>query len=59
MIMSKSSQDVLFKEIRQEELVKLQQAIRASLQQKKLKELERLVHRYLSMIKPEIMDCRR
>ena len=54
--MVKSSKTVLFKETRQEELMKLQQAIKTSIHQRKLKELERLVQRYLFMIKPEAMD---
>jgi len=54
--MVKSSKTVLFKETRQEELMKLQQAIKTSIHQRKLKELERLVQRYLFMIKPEAMN---
>ena len=56
--MVKSSKTVLFKEIRQEELMKLQQAIKTSIHQRKLKELERLVQRYLFMIKPEAMELK-
>ena len=54
--MVKSSKTVLFKETRQEELIKLQQAIKISIHERKLKEFEKLVQRYLFMIKPEAMD---
>jgi len=49
----KSGKSVLLEEIRQEELKKLRRAIKTSLQQKRLKELEKLVQWYLFIIKPE------
>jgi hypothetical protein len=53
--MAKSCKSVLLKEIRQGELSKLRRAIRISLQQKNLKELEKLVQWYLFMIKPSCL----
>ena len=51
--MAKFDKGALFEEIRQGELKKLRKAIKESLQQKKLKELERLVQWYLLIIKPQ------
>ena len=54
--MAKFDKGALFEEIRQGELKKLRKAIKESLQQKKLKELERLFQWYLLMINPEIQN---
>ena len=51
--MIKSNKTVLFKEDRQEELVKLQQTIKESVHQRKLKELKKLVQRYFLMLRPK------
>jgi hypothetical protein len=51
--MLKFDRSSLFNKIRQEELMELRQAIKTSVHQRKLKELEKLVQRYLFMIKPE------
>ena len=51
--MAKFDKGALFEEIRQGELKKLRKAIKESLQQKKLRELERLVQWYLLIVRPE------
>jgi hypothetical protein len=51
--MIKPNKNVSFKETRQEELVKLQQTIKESVHQRKLKELKKQVQRYFLMLRPK------
>ena len=48
--MANSSRGVLFKETQQKELNELRQTIKGSIQQKKLKELKKLLQKYFLVL---------
>ena len=57
--MAESAKGVLMENTQQKELSELRQTIKTSLhhkKQRKLKELKKLVQRYLLMVKPETME---
>jgi hypothetical protein len=54
----RSGQGVSMKNERQEKLMELRQTIRESLRQGKLKEFKKLVQRYFSILKLEVVDVK-
>lgn len=53
--MVKQGMGVFVEKKYQEELEQLREAIRINVKEKKFKELEKLVHRYMLMVRPEAM----